>query len=171
MKLAEWFRPPRAVLTLFMGLMAVCALALGWLGWQVLVQDRAVETERERDQLESAADRAVAAMERALGSPDAQVTIAVNGDLEVTPPGRLAYVPAQAAVPPIRADLFAEAEALEFGKQDGGKAAEAYRRLAEAGSAQVRAEALMRLGRMLRHQRKWPDALQAYASLESSVLL
>jgi hypothetical protein len=40
MNLLEWFRPPRAVLTLFIGLMAICALALGWLGWQVLVQDR-----------------------------------------------------------------------------------------------------------------------------------
>lgn len=166
MKLAEWLRPPRAVLTLFMGLMAVCALALGWLGWQVLVQDRAVEAQRQRDQLESAADRAVAAMERAFGSADALVTIAPNGDLEVAPNGRLAYVPPQTALNPIRPDLFADAEALEFGTQDATKAADAYRRLAESGSAQVRAEALMRLGRLLRRGRKWPDALQAYASLE-----
>jgi signal transduction histidine kinase len=166
MKLAEWFRPPRAVLTLFVGLMAVCALALGWLGWQVLVQDRAVEAQRRQEQLESAADRAVAAMERAFDSADAQVTIAANGDVEITPSGRLAYVPAQAAQDPIRPDLFADAEALEFGKQDGGRAVDAYRRLAESGSVQVRAEALMRLGRLLRRERKWPDALRAYASLE-----
>src|SRR5689334_18173501 len=104
MELAEWFRPPRAVLTLFMGLMAVCALALGWLGWQALVQDRAVETQRQRDVLESAADRAVASMERAFASADAQVTIAANGDVEVTPSGRLAYIPEQTAPGPTRPD-------------------------------------------------------------------
>src|ERR1041384_428762 len=134
MRLAEWFRPPRAVLTLFIGLMALCAFALGWLGWQVLVQDRAVEMQRQRDQLESAADRAVAAMERALGSADAQITVAANGDVEVIPAGGLAYVPQQTALSPIRPDLFADAETLEFGKQDGGRAADAYRRPAGSGS-------------------------------------
>src|SRR5579863_9531484 len=124
MKLVEWFRPPRVVMTLFIGLMALCALALGWLGWQALVQDRAVEAQRRQEQLESAADRAVAAMERAFASADAQVTIAANGDVEVTPSGRLAYTPVQAGLESIRPDLFAEAEALEFGKQDGGRAAE-----------------------------------------------
>jgi threonine/homoserine/homoserine lactone efflux protein len=60
----EWFRPPRAVLALFICLMTACGLALGWLGWQVLVQDRAVEAQRRQERLESAADRVVTAMER-----------------------------------------------------------------------------------------------------------
>ncbi len=83
----QWFRPPRAVLTLFLCLMLACALALGWLGWQVLVQDRAVEAQRRQERLESAADRAVTAMER--------VTMAASGAVEVTPAGRLACVPVE----------------------------------------------------------------------------
>ena len=146
----EWFRPPRAVLTLFIGLMTVCALALGWLSWQVLVQDRAVEAQQRQDQLESAADRAVAAMERASASPDAELTVSANGEIEITPAGRLAYVPAQIAPSPVRAEVFAQAEALEFATKDSAKAAEAYARLAESGSAAVRAESLVRRGRVLR---------------------
>ncbi len=75
MKLALWFHPPRIVLSLFFGLMAVCALALGWLGWQVVVQDRVVEAQRQQQELESAVDRAVAAMERAFSATDVEVTV------------------------------------------------------------------------------------------------
>lgn len=166
MDLVEWFRPPRLVLTLFVGLMAACALALGWLGWQVLVQDRAVEAQRLQEQLETAADRAVAAMERALNSADAEVTVSANAEAEVVPPGRLAYIPPSSASEPVGEEIFAGAEALEFGRQDLAKAADSYRRLAESGSPRMRAEALMRLGRLLRRERKWPEALLAYASLE-----
>jgi len=85
MKLTEWLRPPRVVLTLFIDLMAVCATALGWLGWQVLVQDRAVEAQRREEQLESAADRTVAAMERVFTFADAEVTVAAKAAWN--PPG------------------------------------------------------------------------------------
>lgn len=166
MKLMEWLRPPRVVLTLFIGLMAVCAMALGWLGRQVLVQDRAVEAQQREKQLESAADRTVAAMERAFTSADAEVTVTAKGGVKITPAGRLAYVPAQTGLEPVHAENFAEAEILEFGKQDRSKAADMYRRLAESGNAQARAEAWMRLGRLLRREGKWAEALHAYASLE-----
>src|SRR5688572_16520886 len=166
MKPLEWLRPPLAVLTLFIVLMTVCALALGWLGWQVLVQDRAIEAQRRQEQIELAADRTVAAIERAFSSSDAEVMVAANGDVRITPAGRLAYAPAQPEPAPARTEIFAEAESLEFGKQDRAKAADAYARLAESDTVQVRAEALVRLGRVLRREKKWPEALKAYASLE-----
>jgi signal transduction histidine kinase len=155
------------VLTLFIGLMAACALALGWLGWQVLVQDRVVEAQRRQEQLEGAADRVLAATERALANPTVEVTVKPNREAEIIPAGRLAYVPSESAPePPVPAGVFDEAEALEFGRQDGTKAAQAYVRLAESGSAQVRAEALVRLARVQRRDGKYADALRAYASLE-----
>jgi signal transduction histidine kinase len=165
MDLMQWFQPPRVVLTLFISLMAVCALALGWLGWQVVVQDRAVEAQRRQEQVERAADRVVAAMVRTLATPDVTITMAAGGDDDVTPAGRLAYMPEHAtarAVP----ENFAEAEALEFSRQGRSRAADAYRRLAESSDTQSRAEALMRLARVLRHQQKWAEALRVYASLE-----
>jgi signal transduction histidine kinase len=166
MKPLGWFRPPLAVLTLFIGLMTLCALVLGWLGWQVLVQDRAVEAQRRQEQTEIAADRAVVAIERAFAIPDAEVTVTANGETRITPAGRLAYAPAQTESTPVRAEIFAEAESLEFAKQDRTQAADAYARLAESDSVQVRAEALVRLGRVLRREKKWQQALKAYASLE-----
>src|SRR5580704_9445880 len=107
MKPLEWFRPPRAVLTLFIGLMTVCALALGWLGRQVLVQDRAVEAQHRQERLETAADRAVAAIERALAVSDAEVTVTPNGDVRIAPAGRLAYAPAQTDPAPVPTEVFA----------------------------------------------------------------
>jgi signal transduction histidine kinase len=166
MKLLEWFRPPRAVLTLFIGLMAVCALALGWLGWQVLVQDRIVEAQRRQEQLENAADRAMAAMERALAGSDVEVAVTANGDVQITPAGWLAYAPAPPTWTPVRQEIFADAESFEFGRRDLVKAATAYERLAEFGSARIRAEALMRLGRVLRREGRFGEALKIYDSLE-----
>jgi signal transduction histidine kinase len=167
MKLAaEWFRPPRVVQTLFISLMMVCALVLGWLGWQVLVQDREVEAQRRQGQTEIAADRAVAAMEGTFAAGDAEVTVTTSGEVRIAPAGRLAYAPAPIEPSLITTGVFADAEALEFGKQDTGKAAEAYARMVETADPHVRAEALVRLGRTLRHARKWREALNAYGSLE-----
>jgi signal transduction histidine kinase len=156
------------VLTLFLCLMLACGLALGWLGWQALVQDRAAELQRRQERLESAADRVVVAMERAFEAHDVQVTVEAGGRVAITPAGGLAYAPVEAAAAPFRAETFAEAEAWEFTRQELAKAADAYARLAESGSAQVRAEALVRLGRVRRRERKWAEALQAYAELEKS---
>ena len=168
MNLAQWFQPPRVVLTLFVTLMTVCALALGWLGWQVVVQDRAVEAQRRQEQVERGADRAVAAMARAMAVADVDVTVTASGDVDVTPQARLAYMPPETAPVPIRAEVFTEAETLEFSRQDRSRAADVYRRLAASPDAQLRAEALMRLARVLRREQNWTEALRAYASLEES---
>ncbi|HUQ94097.1 MAG TPA: ATP-binding protein [Bryobacteraceae bacterium] len=166
MKPLEWLRPPLALLTLFIGLMTVCALALGSLGWQVLVQDRAVERQRLQEQSEMAADRAVSAIEREFAFSNTEVTINTNGEVRITPAGALAYAPAQTEPPAVPVEIFAEAESLEFGKQDPTRAADAYARLAQSDNLRVRAEALVRLGRVLRRERKGPQALKTYASLE-----
>jgi hypothetical protein len=36
--LASWIRPPRLVLTLFLGVTALLVAAMGWLAWQVVSQ-------------------------------------------------------------------------------------------------------------------------------------
>ena len=67
MMLKNWLRPPRLILTPFLSLIAVCAAALGWLGWQFLIQDRAVERQRAQESVESAADRIANALELEVG--------------------------------------------------------------------------------------------------------
>ena len=56
MWLSRWFRAPRYLLTLFLGIMQVLAATLGWLGWRLLEQDRALESQRAQEQLDNAAD-------------------------------------------------------------------------------------------------------------------
>jgi hypothetical protein len=77
--------------------MALCALALGWLVRQVLIQDRPVEAQRRREEMENIADRTTAAMERALLNDHVDVTVTPEGAASITPPGRLSYVPTEPA--------------------------------------------------------------------------
>jgi signal transduction histidine kinase len=167
MRILPWFRAPRIVLTLFICLMVVCAAALGWLGWQIVIQDRAVEAQREQEFLTGAADRVVVAITRALMTADAEVTVTAAGEVQVSPAGKLAFTPTETSQSPLPADIFAEAEAFEFQNRDRARAAAIYARLAKSGSLPVRAAALVRLGRVQRRERMWPDALQTYRTLES----
>ena len=45
--------------------MLVLAATLGWLGWQLLQQDRVLETQRTQERLNNAADLIAAALLRA----------------------------------------------------------------------------------------------------------
>ena len=51
-----WFRSPRYLLTLFLAIMLVLAASLSWLGWRLLKQDRALESQRIQERLDNAAD-------------------------------------------------------------------------------------------------------------------
>ena len=56
MAFREWFRPPRHVLTIFLSVAVVSAVALGWLSWLLVEQDRALDVQRRQERLEQAAD-------------------------------------------------------------------------------------------------------------------
>ena len=56
MLLAQWFRPPRRTLVVFLGLMLVLGGALGWLGWQAIERDRLVERSQVQERVERSAD-------------------------------------------------------------------------------------------------------------------
>jgi len=163
-------------LTLFLCLMCVCAAVMTWLGWKVAAQESAVETQRVQGRLESAADRIVAALDRSLQQtsdfadarkpgPGEVFVVASEGSVEILPPTGLAFSPVQSIEMTPWPDVFREAEALEFGRRDLEKAEKTYRRLAGSKSVQVRAGALVRLGRVLRRQRRWAEALKAYDEL------
>src|SRR5512136_2455947 len=67
---AQWFRPPRRTLTVFLCLMIVLGSALGWLGWQVIERDRLVERGRVQDRVELAADHIITALQSSLADLD-----------------------------------------------------------------------------------------------------
>src|SRR5947199_133345 len=62
MSLNLWFRSPRYLLTLFLAIMLVLAASLSWLGWRLLKQDRALESQRIQERLDNAADLIAASL-------------------------------------------------------------------------------------------------------------
>lgn len=173
---------PAKLLALFVLLAGIPLGALGWLGWRLLEQDRALENQRLRERLENAAglvarelDRGLAAWEDLLPAVAQGTSIALPEDavaLVFDAGGvrhhwgvRLPYYPLVPSSPETSGSVFAAAEAQEF--RDGNLviAAEAYRRLASTKDRGVRAAALMRLARCLRKERRVTDAIAAYGEL------
>ena len=168
MAFREWFRPPRHVLTIFLGVAVVSAGALGWLSWLLVAQDRALDVQRRQERLEQAADRATAVMQGALADLELQVTsssartsepppgivIVISGPtgvIEVVhPDGGLLYYPELAQAPESPTAPFVAAEQAEFARKDLVVAGDLYTALASgtdtAGTA-VRARVLEDTGR------------------------
>jgi signal transduction histidine kinase/tetratricopeptide (TPR) repeat protein len=182
MGLARWLRPPGRTLAVFLCLMLVLGGALGWLGWQLLIQDRALESQRLQERLETAADRMAAALQQNLSdlesylnfTPGAGVTELPEGALvlqatkrsvDAYPPGGLLYYPVvpEGEEPP--AAYFVAGETLEYRLNDPAKAAEVFRELGRSADPKLRAGALLRLGRNLRKIGRHEEALQAYGEL------
>jgi signal transduction histidine kinase/tetratricopeptide (TPR) repeat protein len=173
----RWFQPPRHVLILFVAVTVVPAAGLVWLSWQLLKQDRALESQRLQERLDHAADLIGAALDRqlteavdrlpALGEPgtDAFAVTCLPHGIEVNPRERLLYYP---VVPPAREPrpgAFEAGEAFEFRQQDHAAAIAEFRRLAGAADPTVRGGALVRLGRNLRKAGRQEEALEAYERL------
>lgn len=166
------------MLAAFLAVALVSAGALGWLGWLLVRQDAALETQRRREALEQAADRASAAMQLAIAElqgaasspargslPDGVSQVSISRDDVVAwPEGRLPYYPV-ARVQPEPQQAFAEAERAEFARNDLTSAASMYSRHVAAGDPAVRAGALARLARVRRKEHDVDAALQAYEQL------
>src|SRR5512139_2822288 len=110
MFLREWFRPPRHLLALFVAVIVLPAIALAWLAWRTIEQDKALERQRLQERLETAAATLVAGLSLRLDElsrqvpllavatnvslPDDSVLLTVgDGTMTDSPPGRLLYVP------------------------------------------------------------------------------
>jgi len=182
MGLALWFRPPGRTLVIFLCLMLVLGGALGWLGWQLLKQDRALERQRVQESLELAADHMAAALQQSLTDlesylsffprpdakepPDSVLVLQVSErTVNAYPSGCLLFYPViqDGEEPP--ASTFAAGETLEYQRNDPAKAAEVFRELARSPDPGVRAGALLRFGRNLRKTGRNEEALEAYGEL------
>jgi signal transduction histidine kinase len=119
--LSRWFRPPRHVLTLFLGVTGTLSLAMAWLAWQWLAHDRALAAQRTQERLDNAAETAVTVLRRGvdeitqrldtlsrvppgttpadfivqlpLVGDDAALIVTGDRRFEVWPAGRLVYYP------------------------------------------------------------------------------
>ena len=185
----RWLQPPRRLLTSFLVVVVACVGALAWLGYRLLDQDRALESQRLQEQLESAADLTTAAMERTLAEldsaldappsgarlPDGAILFVAGRDsFELHGNRRLLFYPESAAPQGPAADArlaaaateaLRTAEVLEFQRNDPQAAAALYRNAARTDDSAARAAALVRLGRSLRKAGRIDKALDAYTEL------
>jgi signal transduction histidine kinase len=152
------------------------AMALVWLGWQLLLQDRSLLAQRDFERRQAATDAIVHSLQLSVTDaerhvlegpvPAGMVRLLIGpAGIEAQPADRVAWLPRAASTSEfLDANSFAEAERLEFqGSLD--LAAVAYQEKATSKRNVVHAGALMRLARVRRHQRRWDDALRAYRDL------
>jgi signal transduction histidine kinase len=176
----QWFRPPRRALTSFLGVVVACVVGLLWLGYRLLEQERALESQRIQEHLEHAADLTAAALERKLadldilldgavgsvGVPDGMIHIvARERNLEIHGAPRLLFYPE--LEPPREAsnEALRPAELIEFQKNDPLLAAAAFKEQSRATDPTARAAALVGLGRCLRKIGRIQEALAVYSEL------
>jgi signal transduction histidine kinase len=172
---------------------ALCAAAaLGWLGWHVLEQDRALESQRVQEQLDATADLVGAALIRMLAEKDnelaallaaAPLNLAANDPqlarttttsalvtfhehrVDAYPRRSLRYYPNVPPVADVARDVFERGEAFEFQQDDHAKAIDAFRTVFKSPDRTIKAEALLRLARNLRKTGQHGHALAAYDEL------
>jgi len=151
------------------------AVMLVWLGLQLLQQDRSLLAQRERERLGAASQAAVHVLGAALADierqlPDGAVPAGTarftfsKTDMKAEPASAVAWLPAPPAVLATEEAIFVSAETLEF-RGGAAEALSSYRRMAVSRDSTVRAGALLRAARVLRNQRRWDEALEAYRRL------
>ena len=156
---------------LLVAAIAVPIVAVGWLAWSVIRQDRVIDAQRRHDALRGSAARLALALEGALAELEEQLVPNHNARFDSDGPhpgtiGGLLYRPESRTLPGSLPDEFVVAEAFEFQRNDPGAAAAAYRQLALSHHLPVRAAALVRLGALYRKQADRPAALRVYDDLQ-----
>ncbi len=181
-----------SVAVTFLSVMALLVVALGWLGWLLLDQDRSLEEQRTRERVDAAAaelekafsdgitseqlrldeiaqvvssdqDVDVPAVLDALRGPLTVIHFSVRGTT-VMPKHDLLYVPVPRKPEPLPSQ-FARADRLEFQHQDYPLAMRLLTPLAASSDRHIQASALMRLGRITRRDGRIGDALAYYETL------
>ena len=149
--------PPRRLVALIGAITVIPLAVFLWLGGKLVTQDRAIEQQQAGDSLRAAADLVVVSLERAIAGseqklasgsddwPAGAVTITFHANrVEVSPPGRLAFLPVAPAMPQVPVEPFRAAESLEFQRGTGvgdTPLSRAHRVLAPGGG-RVRCSAL-----------------------------
>lgn len=193
MRIRKWLRPPRHLLLMFFGTTLLLVSTLGWFGWRVLRQDRALATQRVQKRIESSADRIATALELELERVDATlaalmsmtpedlsdaaaefaesfgdetvvVTFGTDG-VDVHPQGRITFYPDDRSAMASPSTAFTRGESLEFRTRDYVSAAGSYQRLTRSADSVIRAGAMVRLARVLRKANQLDSALSVYRGL------
>ena len=168
MRLSAIHAVPGRLLSLTLLLACLPLAALGWLGWQVLQQDRALESEHQRERLDIAANLLADTFAKTSAAqlPPHTVWVLFNSRGVIRHQGvSLPYYPSVAPPHEASKEVFTAAEAAEFRQTDPSQAIAQYRPLASSKDPSIRAEGLMRLARVLRAHGQIREALAVYGDL------
>ena len=182
----KWLPIRRRLGLVFLAVMLMLAATLGWLGWRLLSQDQQLSAQRLAEQRETAADLAVAALERRLSAvehdldgpppsarsrrdlPSADEALFFEfrfGSVRAWPDGGLLYRPDLTMEPDDFSGLFAAAEDAEFRKLDYAAAIAALRGSIDSRDPKVAAATLVRTARTYLKAGRFDESLQAYTRL------
>jgi signal transduction histidine kinase len=146
--------------------LCIPAATIAWLGFEIIEQDRVLETQRLAEDREQAANYAVQTLSALLSDPGLLARTPGDGALLLHLPGspllyRLTVSPPAEAPP----EAFSDGESLEF--REGGLAAAiaVYRKQAQSAPPRLQAGALFHLGRALRKAGLVDQPLNVYAAL------
>jgi two-component system, OmpR family, phosphate regulon sensor histidine kinase PhoR len=170
--------------TLFLLIAAVTIVplcALSWVAVRSLEQDRILDRQQARERLEAAGDLIAAAIQRAISNteqrsisgathdwPEGIVVVRIaKQEIDVSPRGRIAFLPVAPVMRQVPDDVFREGESFEFQRGNRAAAIREYRRLSRSPHTAVRAGAQLRLGRNLAAIGQFVEASAIYAQLES----
>lgn len=176
---------PRRLLVWFTATTLIPAVTLGWLGWRMADEDRALQRQRRQETRDQAVELAVSALQRSVAeleerlateSAGASVRSSAFPDgaaLVVFGPGGLLdragtllpYYPVPPPAPDTSGDRFARADALEFQRGDSTAAIRVLSGIAGDKDPAVRAQALVRLARNARKLGRISEALAAFDAL------
>lgn len=167
------------MLLLFVVATLVPSVAMVWLGWQLLEQDRTLERQRTQDALEGTATHVAAGIARSLEAIERDLPSLVSGSsplrsetsvaVHLTRAGGVAHAGAPLLFLPVLAPpaheppatVWVDVERQEFVDNDADAAARAYRALAASPDVHVRAGALLRLARVLKAAGRHEQALDS----------
>jgi signal transduction histidine kinase len=193
--LRRWLRPPRHLLVLFLGTTLGFVAGLVWLGSTSIRQDRELDEQRARENLEDFTDTVAVEIRRGLSEiemqidrfstlsdsvlPDAIAGYAARlpddalvvtfdaGGVQASPRQRLLYYPSLPAADEPYFQTGVPGRAYALAESDPQSAVEVFEVLAADGSdPRVRAEALLGLARVQARLGRIEAALSTYAEVE-----
>jgi signal transduction histidine kinase len=181
----EWLHAPQRLRLVFLTAMLLLTGTLSWLAWRLLAQDQQLSVQRQTEQRDTAADLAVAALEKRLSAveqdlsrtlADASVTptspsagvIHVefrSGEIRAWPEHSLVYYPELAEAGEASAASFTAADELEFKNHDHAGAVALLREPAASTDLKIRAAALVRIARNNLKDGHAHEAMDTYTRL------
>jgi signal transduction histidine kinase len=177
-------RAPGNLTAVFLAVAGISVITLAWLGAEIVRRDRALEIQRLDERREATAGRLVASLERALATDErllagrvasnsvppeggAVLVVADSSGLVARPERGLLFAPVAPPLPEAPADVFREADALEYTGLDPARVISDLRRLAQSRDPAIKAGAQLRLARNLRKAGRREAALGVYRDLST----